>query len=194
MLSSFFKKLLPECKQRGLALSTRISREDLLAEVTAEAPRQAAAAVRLSIAIAHQLGMSLADVQCMGLLLDGPSAPSYLAERLGLTTGAMTKVLDRLERAGYINRSADPSDRRRVVIAAEAAGLAELGRQYGPVGERTAAYLAGRTAAELETILAFMRAGREVAEEEIARVRGDGVRHATRRPRHTEMPPDPAGP
>lgn len=174
-------------------MSTRISRQDLLAEVTEEAPRQAAAAVRLSIAIAHQLGMSLADVQCMGLLLDGPSAPSYLAERLGLTTGAMTKVLDRLERAGYVNRSADPSDRRRVVIAAEPAGLAELGRYYGPVGERTAAYLAGRTVAELETILAFMRAGREAAEEEIARVRGEGVRHATRRPRDTGTPPDPAG-
>jgi DNA-binding MarR family transcriptional regulator len=164
-------------------LSTRKNREDLLAEVAEEAPRQAAAGVRLSIAIAHQLGLSLADVQCMGLLVDGPSAPSHLAERLGLTTGAMTKVLDRLERVGYISRAADPSDRRRVVIAAEPAGLAELGRYYGPMGERMAEYVSGRTATELETILAFMRAGREAAEQEIARVRGQGVRHATRRAR-----------
>jgi DNA-binding MarR family transcriptional regulator len=164
-------------------LSTRPSREELLAEVNREAPRQAGAAVRLSIAIAHQLGLALADVQCMGLLTEGPSAPSHLAERLGLTTGAMTKVLDRLERSGYVSRSADPSDRRRVVIAAAPAGLAELAGYYRPTGERMAAYLSGRSAAELETILAFMRAGREAAEEEIDRVRSQGIRHATRRPR-----------
>lgn len=164
-------------------MSTGPSREELLAEVNREAPRQAGAAVRLSIAIAHQVGLALADVQCMGLLAEGPSAPSDLAERLGLTTGAITKVLDRLERAGYVSRSADPSDRRRVVIAAEPRGLAELADYYGPVGERMAAYLSGCSAAELATILAFMRAGREAADEEIDRVRAQGVRHATRRHR-----------
>jgi DNA-binding MarR family transcriptional regulator len=105
-------------------------RAQLLAEVTAEAPRQGASAVRLSIAVAHQLGMPLADLQCMGLLADGPSAPGDLAARLGLTSGAMTKVLDRLEQAGYVTRAADPSD-----------------------------------------------------DEEITRIRQQGIRHATRRPR-----------
>src|SRR5882724_3820038 len=107
-----------------------------MAEVTAEAPRQAGSAVRLSIAFAHQLGMQLADVQCMGLLTDGPAAPSDLAARLGLTTGAMTKVLDRLQACGYITRSSDPADRRRVRIAADPAGLAGLAAVYGPLGER----------------------------------------------------------
>lgn len=54
------------------------SRSQLLAEVTAEAPRHAASAVRLNIAIAQKLGMGLPDVQCMGLLMDGPAAPSDL--------------------------------------------------------------------------------------------------------------------
>src|ERR1051325_9499181 len=120
-------------------------------------PGQAAAAVRLNIAVAHQLGMPLADVQCMGLLADGPSAPSRLAAGLGLTTGAVTKVLDRLARAGYIVRSADPSDRRRIVISADPAGLAALGSYFAPMGERMNAHLAGYTAAELDTILRFMR-------------------------------------
>jgi DNA-binding MarR family transcriptional regulator len=144
--------------------------------VNREAPRQAGAAVRLSIAIAHQLG----------LLTEGPSAPSHLADRLGLTTGAMTKVLDRLERCGYVSRSADPSDRRRIVIAADPKGLAELADYYKPMGERMGVYLSGRSAAELETILAFMRAGREVADEEIDRIRGRGARHASRRPHDSD--------
>jgi DNA-binding MarR family transcriptional regulator len=157
------------------------SRPDLLAEVAAEAPRHGASAVRLSIAIANELGMPLADVQCMGLLASGPAAPSDLAARLGLTSGAITKVLDRLEGAGYVSRSADPSDRRRVVITADPEGLAALAAHYAPMGERMGRYLAGCTDGELATILAFMRAGREAADEEISRIRANGTRHATRR-------------
>jgi DNA-binding MarR family transcriptional regulator len=151
--------------------------------VIAESPRHAGSAVRLNIAISHLLGMPLADLQCLGLLVDGLSAPSQLAEQLGLTTGAMTKVLDRLERGGYITRAADPADRRRIVIAVIPAGLAPLAEYFAPMGERMNAYLAGCSAAELETILGFMRAGEQAANEEITRIRRQGIRHATRRPR-----------
>ena len=169
------------------------SRADLLAEVTAEAPRQGASAVRLNIAIAHQLAIPLADVQCMGLLADGPSAPGDLAARLGLTSGAMTKVLDRLERAGYVTRAADPSDRRRITIAADPDGLTRLAAHYAPMGEKMSRYLDELSTADLTAVLAFMRAGREAADEEIARIRRQGIRHATRRPRHRRQPGQPAG-
>jgi DNA-binding MarR family transcriptional regulator len=108
-------------------------RAQLLAEVSAEAPRPGAA-VRLNIAVAHQLGLPLADLQCMGLLADGPSASGYLAAQLGLTSGAMTRVLDRLEHAGYVTRAADPSDRRRVTSAADPAGLSRLADCHAPIG------------------------------------------------------------
>ncbi|MGE5286225.1 MAG: MarR family winged helix-turn-helix transcriptional regulator [Micromonosporaceae bacterium] len=164
-------------------MPARPNRSQLLAEVIAEAPRQAGAIVRLNIAIGHQLGMALADLQCMRLLSDKPSTPSQLAAQLGLTTGAMTKVLDRLQNAGFITRSADPSDRRRIIIAADPAGLAELAGHFGPMGDQMSAYLSRCTRDELETILEFMRAGREAADEQITRIRRGGIRHATRRPR-----------
>lgn len=157
------------------------SRSQLLAEVTAEAPRHAASAVRLNIAIAQKLGMGLPDVQCMGLLMDGPAAPSDLAARLGLTTGAMTKVLDRLQAGGYITRSSDPADRRRVRIDADPAGLAGLAGAYGPLGERMNRLLDGCSTDDLRVVLSFMKAGREAADAEIARIREQGIRHATRR-------------
>lgn len=166
------------------------SRAGLLAELAAEAPRQGASAVRLNIAIAHQLAMPLADVQCMGLLADGPSAPGDLAARLGLTSGAMTKVLDRLERAGYITRSADPGDRRRITIAADPGGLARLAAHYAPMGEKISRYLDQLSTSDLAAVLAFMRAGREAADEEIDRIRRQGIRHATRR---RSQAPQPAG-
>lgn len=162
------------------------SRAGLLAELAAEAPRQGASAVRLNIAIAHQLAMPLADVQCMGLLADGPSAPGDLAARLGLTSGAMTKVLDRLERAGYVARAADPADRRRVTIAADPDGLARLAAHYAPMGEKMSRYLDQLSLADLAAVLAFMRAGRQAADEEIDRIRRQGILHATRRARRRQ--------
>lgn len=166
-------------------------RRELLAGVSAEAARHDAAAVRLSIALAQQLGMPLADVQCLGLLAAGPSVPSDLAAQLGLTTGAMTKVLDRLQVAGYITRSADPADRRRIVITADPEGFAALAASYAPLRARMNRHLADYTAGELAAILAFLRAGRELADEETAHIRGQGIRHATRRSRGPAAAPEP---
>jgi DNA-binding MarR family transcriptional regulator len=93
----------------------------------------------------------------------------------------MTKMVDRLERAGYVWRSADPSDRRRVVVTAVPERLAAVTAHFAPMGEKMSRHLAGRTAGELAVILAFMRAGSEAADEEITRIRAGGARHATRR-------------
>ena len=161
-------------------MSNDATRDGLLSQVAAEAPGHAAAAVRLNIAVANELGLPHTDVQCIGLLAGGPAAPSRLAERLGLTAGAVTKVLDRLERGGYVHRSADPADRRRIVVTASAEGLAEVGRRYAPVGEAFARRFADYTDDELRTVLKFMRDGREVAEVEIDRIRGAGTPHASR--------------
>ena len=155
-------------------------RRRLLAELAAELPDYAGSAVRLNIAIAHQVGMPLTDVQCMGLLAAKPAAPGWLAERLGLTTGAVTKVLDRLERAGYVTRSADPGDRRRVLITAVPTALEELGGLFAAVGERMSRDLEGYDEGGLEAILGFVRAGQQAAEEEIDRIRSTGLSHAVR--------------
>lgn len=162
-------------------MSANHDRRALLAEVNAEAPRHAASAVRLSIAIAQQLGMPPTDVQCMGLLIDGPASPTDLAAGLGLTTGAMTKVLDRLQSAGYVSRAPDPADRRRITVAANPEGLAAVAAPYTQMGEAMSRYLEDRGDDELAAILGFMRAGRSAADDEIARIRAGGVRHATRR-------------
>lgn len=161
-------------------MSNDVARPELLGQVAAEAPAHAASAVRLNIAVANQLGLPHTDLQCIGLLTGGPAAPTRLADRLGLTTGAMTKVLDRLERGGYVRRSADPADRRRIVVTASPERLAEVGRHYGPIGEAFARRLAGYTDDELRTVLKFMRDGLEVADAEIDRIRAAGTRHASR--------------
>ncbi len=81
---------------------------------------------------------------------------------------------------GYAHRTADPGDRRRIVVTASTEGLAKVGRRYAPIGEAFARQFASYTDDELRTVLKFMRDGRNVSEAEIDRIRGAGTPHATR--------------
>ena len=67
--------------------------------------------------IAKRLGLNVTDHKCLDLILRGGALPAgELARRSGLTTGAITGVIDRLEKAGLAKRVADPKDRRRVLV------------------------------------------------------------------------------
>ena len=98
---------------------------------------------RLDEAVANQFGLNRTDLRCIGILYRrGRVTAGELAEESGLTPGAITTVLDRMERNGYANRVADPSDRRRVMVTSTTA-TRELGaRVYGEVE------LAGRSQLE----------------------------------------------
>lgn len=81
-------------------------------------------------AVADRLGMATTDFACLTLLLvEGPATAGRLAERTGLTTGAITGVIDRLERGGWARRASDPADRRRVIVEP----CPERGADIGPV-------------------------------------------------------------
>lgn len=94
-------------------------------------------------AVADRLGINPTDLKCLELLAgEEAMSPSRLAELAGLTTGAITGVIDRLERAGIVRREPDPTDRRRIAIHIRPERTVELSRLYAP-------FLAG--AADLET-------------------------------------------
>jgi DNA-binding MarR family transcriptional regulator len=66
---------------------------------------------------AEEVGLNPSDLGCLCLLLlHGPIPAGRIAELTGLTTGAITGVIDRLERAGFASRVVDPSDRRKVIV------------------------------------------------------------------------------
>src|SRR5262245_44686309 len=70
-------------------------------------------------AVASRLGINATDLDALRLLLaEGPTTAGALAERLALTSGAITGVLDRLEKAGLAERRRDPADRRQVIVEA----------------------------------------------------------------------------
>ena len=67
--------------------------------------------------IAQKVGMGPNDLKCGELLVrNGPMTAGQLAKATGLTSGAITGIVDRLEKAGWARREADPHDRRRVIV------------------------------------------------------------------------------
>lgn len=130
-------------------------------------------AVLLSQAVADRAGLHPSDLEALDLLVREGSMPAgRLAERTGLTTGAVTGLVDRLERRGYARRVADPADRRRVIIEPETERAeAELAPAYDELRDAMDALYARYSDADLGVILDFIRRSTAVGEAHIARLR-----------------------
>jgi DNA-binding MarR family transcriptional regulator len=99
-------------------MSRRVpKRAELLVALNGDFRNFSTATILFHQAIADRLGLNLTDHKCADILCrTGPITAGELAERTGLTTGAITGVIDRLETAGFARRAKDPKDRRRVII------------------------------------------------------------------------------
>ena len=98
-------------------MSTQIPRDELKAAVLRASRRTGSQAGLFSQAVAERLGLTGTDVECLDVLLvEGRLTVGRLAELTGLTTGSATRMVDRLEQAGFVKRVADPGDRRRVLV------------------------------------------------------------------------------
>ncbi|MFJ3906283.1 MarR family transcriptional regulator [Streptomyces sp. NPDC090025] len=126
--------------------------------------------------VAQSLGLNVTDLTCLGHVLGaGEHALSAgdLAERANLTTGAVTGVLNRLEKAGYAERVPDPSDRRRVRVVAVPEAAARLVALYQPFYERLAAVFAGYTPEETAVIADWFARAAEAARDHLEALRSD---------------------
>ncbi|MFF8191387.1 MarR family winged helix-turn-helix transcriptional regulator [Streptomyces bobili] len=85
--------------------------------------------------MAQRLGLNVTDLTCFGYVVQAGEdllTAGDLATRVHVTTGAVTGILNRLERAGYVTRRPDPQDRRRVRVAAEPTAVARVYALYEP--------------------------------------------------------------
>lgn len=163
---------------------TTVSRQGLEEALVREMPWYVSSAVRFQMAVADQLEMPVADVHAIGALLEvGPTGVRRLAELMGMTTGVATRLVDRLERGGFVRREPDPDDRRRVVLRAVPERVEAVAHYYEPMGERWRRQLADYTDDDLRFLLDFLRTGRADAQAETARLRAEGRRHGIRKRR-----------
>jgi DNA-binding MarR family transcriptional regulator len=121
----------------------------------------------------QKLGINRTDLRCLNIV-DNQNAPmtaGRLAELSGLTTAAVTSVLDRLERAGYARRVRDQEDRRQVLVELTPLLAERAGPIWGPLGEEAMAELARMSVVELNGVIDFFRFGIELNERHVERVR-----------------------
>ncbi|MFF4187875.1 MarR family winged helix-turn-helix transcriptional regulator [Streptomyces sp. NPDC001691] len=108
-------------------------RDGLLRDLGAVSRRYMASYALFNQALADHLGLHPTDLQCLNLLglEPGPVTTGRIAELTGLTTGSATRLVDRLERAGYVTRRRDTEDRRKVLVEVVPERMAELGKVWG---------------------------------------------------------------
>lgn len=115
----------------------------------------AAAMVNFHTATGKLLGLSASERKCMDTLSRlGPVTAGAVAEHTGLTTGAVTGLVDRLEKAGYARRVRDPHDRRKVLVELVPSQQADmlLGAAFTPFAQDMAELVTRYTPEELKAI------------------------------------------
>jgi DNA-binding MarR family transcriptional regulator len=144
------------------------------------AGEQAVKTVLFQQAIADQLGLNTTDLMCLSFLSDAePLTAGQLAEATGLTTGSVTVMIDRLEKAGYAQRDKDPSDRRRVIVRPVSERIErDIAPLYALLGEAWERAIERYSTQELAVILDMLTRSVVVLQEQTAALRLEGSQNA----------------
>lgn len=157
-------------------------RERMVAELSRESRLLARQMVRFYSAVADQFGLHINDLTCLGALRDrGRASVGELATELGLTTGAVSRMVSRLEKGGFVRRVADPSDGRRVIV--ELVSIESVTGLFAGQAAHIAESAADYSAEQTRFLLNYLRDRTTVFRGEADRLRREGKPHATRRPR-----------
>lgn len=108
------------------------TRAELLARIVTESQRHYADYSLFSQAMADHVGLHPTDMQCVALLdmEPGPVSTGDIARLTGLTSGSATRLVDRMVKAGIVERHADPNDRRRSLVALAPAARDRIGAAW----------------------------------------------------------------
>jgi len=150
-----------------------IEKAALIEELKLAGRQHSGATVLLHQAVADRLGLNTTDHKCLEMLIrsEHPLTAGDLAEQTGLTTGAVTGLIDRLERAGFVRREADPEDRRRVFVQPVPENFEAVGRLFEPMAEAFAGLCADYSDQELALVLDFLKRSAAIVTEQTQRLR-----------------------
>ena len=135
----------------------QVNRREIITKITSLLHEQSTQIILFHTVIAEELGLNVTDLKALDLLIkSGKMSAGQLADRTGLTTGAITGVIDRLERADFALRVPDPSDRRRIFVEPAPDAYEKMYPVFAPMRKHTKAFLEKYKDAELEVIVDFM--------------------------------------
>ncbi|WP_219973432.1 MarR family transcriptional regulator [Rubrobacter xylanophilus] len=132
-------------------------------------------------AVAERFGLSATDWKCGEILLRmGPMNPTQLAALTGMSTAAVTLVIDRLEQAGFARRERDPNDRRRVLVYPTATPEIEqkVEEVFRGLTEKMEALMDRYSPQQLQAIVDFIQQTTRLMESETDRLRREAAKRA----------------
>ncbi len=123
-------------------------------------------------AISDWAGVNVTDMECLRFLFfKGTATPTQLARHTGLTSGAATAMLDRLEKAALIERHPNPDDRRGTLIVPAKTARERAAQWFAPAKTLQDDFLAARSATELQIIADFLEGLTKIWQEERRKLR-----------------------
>jgi DNA-binding MarR family transcriptional regulator len=132
-------------------------RNALTAEISELMRDNASLSVALHQAVADRFGLGPSDLKCLDLARrERPLTAGRLAELTRMSTSAVTAMLDRLERAGFIERKRDTADRRRVYVVSTGRHEADVAAAFGPLDNAMRGLLADQTEDQLAFLAGFV--------------------------------------
>jgi DNA-binding MarR family transcriptional regulator len=147
------------------------NRQALIAQVGAAMREYQRATDALDDTVAERFGVNRTDLRHLDLLFDGPLSAGQLAERSGLSPAAMTTLVDRLTKKGYVRRVRDSHDRRRVFVELTDQARTTAWELYGPLVAEGEQLLGRYTAEQLTLVRDFLVADREISDRHNDRIR-----------------------
>lgn len=152
---------------------SRDKADELIAQVANEFRRYQNASDEFEETVAQHLGMNRTDLRCTDIIeRHGRVTAGDLARETGLTTGAVTSILDRLERLGTIRRVRDKEDRRRVLVELTDKAMRRGRDIWEPLKGASRRSLTRYSDAQLTFIRDFLASSRDFMAQQTVRVRG----------------------
>ena len=168
-------------------MALKTSRAQLLKLLDETLRKVGAQSVLISDLVATRVGLNSTDLECLDLLyLAGVTTAGTLSRHTGLTTGATTAVIDRLERAGFVRRRRDTSDRRCVFVEVVPQGAGRIQPLYALLASRLAQLNKQYDDRELSIVVDYLARALDVGAEHVAWLQTQPLqarRRASTRPR-----------
>lgn len=158
-------------------------RGEMLSELNRVIRESTALGQMFAAAVATRFGLSGTDLEYLDIVsMRGRMTAGELAEATGLTTGGVTGLVDRLERAGFVRRERDADDRRRVFVVADPARLAEIFPHYAGLSEAMDALTSRYSDAEVALFLDYFGRARDIMRDQLQRANVKKDARPTRSP------------
>ena len=128
----------------------------MIAKIVDLLREQSTQTVLFHAVVAEQFGLNTTDHKALDIIVKlGKMTAGQLAEATRLTTGAVTGIIDRLEKAGFVRRVLDPNDRRRIFVEIVPDTEERMSPVFAPIQEQTKSFLEKYSDAELIVIADF---------------------------------------